>query len=73
MSILLQSFALCNILLPHRGLWLPGHSLEDEPSVTAETLLGSSFAQELYITVPAAQLFHNPGIYTLQVSLGHRV
>eukprot|EP00878_Enallax_costatus_P025108 GHUV01026831.1.p1 GENE.GHUV01026831.1~~GHUV01026831.1.p1 ORF type:complete len:723 (+),score=195.48 GHUV01026831.1:793-2961(+) len=49
------------------GLWLPGHSLEEQPSVTAETLLASSFAQELYITIPAAQLFHSPGIYTLQV------
>lgn len=51
-----------------RGLWMPGQSLDENPSVTSEVLQDSTFAQEMYITVPAAQLFHSPGIYQLQVS-----
>jgi len=52
-----------------RGLWLPGQRLDSPPTYTPEVLLTSSFAQELYITVPANTLFHSPGIYMLQV--GH--
>lgn len=47
---------------------MPGQSLDESPSVTSEVLQESSFTQEQYITMPAAQLFHNPGIYQLQVS-----
>lgn len=41
--------------------------MDSEPSVSADVLLSSSFAQEQYITIPAQQLFHSPGIYMLQV------
>uniref|UniRef100_A0A383WD12 Malectin-like domain-containing protein n=1 Tax=Tetradesmus obliquus TaxID=3088 RepID=A0A383WD12_TETOB len=49
------------------GLWFPGQAMDSEPSVSADVLLSSSFAQEQYITIPAQQLFHSPGIYMLQV------
>ncbi|KAF6253460.1 hypothetical protein COO60DRAFT_419479 [Scenedesmus sp. NREL 46B-D3] len=49
------------------GLWFPGQAMNTEPSLSAEVLLGSTFAQELYITIPAQRLFHSPGIYMLQV------
>jgi hypothetical protein len=41
--------------------------MDTEPSLSADVLLSSSFAQEQYITIPAQQLFHSPGIYMLQV------
>jgi hypothetical protein len=43
--------------------------MDTEPSLSADILLSSSFAQEQYITIPAQQLFHSPGIYMLQVSV----
>jgi hypothetical protein len=46
--------------------------MDTEPSLSADVLLSSSFAQEQYITIPAQQLFHSPGIYMLQVSCYNR-
>lgn len=52
---------------PRRGVWHPGQKLDEAPASTPSMLLSSSFAQEMYITLPASQLFHAPGSYMLQV------
>jgi hypothetical protein len=48
-------------------VWHPGQKLDEAPASTPSMLLSSSFAQEMYITLPASQLFHAPGSYMLQV------
>lgn len=52
-----------------RGLWFPKQKLDEVPAMSPAVLLSSSFAQEQYITLPAAQLASMPGTYMLQVSV----
>jgi hypothetical protein len=66
-AVLCCAVLCCAVLC--RGLWLPNQKLDEVPAMSPTVLLSSSFAQEQYITLPAAQLASMPGTYMLQVSV----